>query len=105
MRMIVPAPMVSRSVHTGTWWEKTTAPRPTLAPSALRYIRYSGEPAVRKVSGFDRTSVLTSQKRTYARLQMRILVGFHRPTSSHFAPIGRVHTARKAAPPNSTDRR
>ena len=62
--MTVPAPMVSRSVHTGTWWAKIATPRPTLAPSALRYSAYSGEPAIRKASGFDRTSVLTIQKRT-----------------------------------------
>jgi hypothetical protein len=39
-------------------------PFPTLAPSARRYHTYSGEPIVRKASGFDLTSVLTIQKRT-----------------------------------------
>ena len=62
--MTVPAPMVIRSVQMGTWWVKMAAPRPTLAPSARRYSTYSGEPAARKASGFDRTSVLTSQNRT-----------------------------------------
>ena len=58
-----------------------------------------------RASGFDRTSVLTIQKRTYARLQMRICRGFHRPMSTHFARIGRLHRTRKPAPPNRTDRR
>src|SRR5450631_3274501 len=89
--MTVPAPMVSRSVHTGTCGEKITTPRPTFAPSALRYSEYSGDPANR-TSGFARTSVLTVQKRTYPRLQMRICRGFHRPMSIHLARIGRMHT-------------
>ena len=44
MRITVPAPMVSRSVHTGTWRVKIATPGPILAPSALRYSVYSGEP-------------------------------------------------------------
>ena len=66
---------------------------------------YSGEPAITKASGFDRTSVLTIQKRTYARLQMRICWGFHRPMSTHLATIGRVHRTTKATPPKTTDLR
>src|SRR5687768_99208 len=102
--MTVPSPMVSRSVHTGRLRERIVTPRPTFAPSALRYSTYSGEPANR-TSGLDRTSVLTVQKRTYARLQTRICRGFHRPTSTHLARIGRVHRPTRHAPPNRTDRR
>ena len=69
--MTVPSPMVSRSVQIGTCVEKITTPRPTFAPSARRYRVNSGEP-VNSTIGFRRTSVLTIQKRTYARLQMRI---------------------------------
>ena len=36
---------------------------------------------------------------------MRICRGFHRPMSTHFARIGRMHSTTKAAPPNRTDRR
>ena len=104
MRITVPAPMVNRSVHTGTCRVKIAAPRPTFAPSALRYSEYSGDPANR-TSGFARTSVLTVQKRTYPRLQMRICCGFHRPTRIHLARIGRMHTPRNNAPPNRADRR
>ena len=64
MRITVSAPMVSRSAHTGTWREKITTPEPILAPSALRYRVYSGEPTARNASGFDLTSVLTIQNRT-----------------------------------------
>ena len=98
-------PMVSRSVHTGTCRVKITVPRPTLAPSARRYHVYSGEPALTSARGFDLTSVLTIQKRKYARLQMRICWGFHRPMSTHLATIGRVHRTMKAAPPKTTDLR
>ncbi len=37
LRMTVPSPMVSRSVHTGTCREKIATPRPTFAPNARRY--------------------------------------------------------------------
>ena len=62
--MTVPSPMVSRSVHTGTFREKITTPRPIFAPSARRYSEYSGEPANSRTSGLRWTSVLTSQNRT-----------------------------------------
>ena len=42
------------------------------------------------------TSVLTIQKRTYARLQTRICWGFHRPMSTHLARIGRMHRPRNS---------
>ena len=103
--MTVPAPMVSRSVQIGACREKIAVPRPIFAPSARRYSTYSGEPANSNATRFDRTSVLTIQKRTYARLQTRICCGFHRPMSTHFARIGRAPKTRKAAPPNRTDRR
>ena len=64
LRITVPAPMVSRSVHTGTWAEKIAVPGPIFAPSARRYSTNSGEPAPTRASGFDRTSVLTTQNRT-----------------------------------------
>ena len=38
-------------------------PRPTFAPSARRYNTNKGEPA-KSTIGFERTSVLTIQKRT-----------------------------------------
>jgi hypothetical protein len=60
----VPAPMVSRSVHTGSWRVKIATPGPILAPSALRYSVYSGEPTARNASGFDLISSLTIQNRT-----------------------------------------
>ena len=97
--------MVSRSVQIGTWREKITVPRPTLAPSALRYHVYSGEPTVSMARGFDLTSVLTTQKRKYPRLQMRICWGFHLPMSTHLARIGVVHRTMKPAPPKTTDLR
>ena len=52
-----------------------------------------------------RISVLTSQKRKYARLQTRICRGFQRPISSHFARIGSGDRKTKHAPPTTTDRR
>lgn len=91
-------------MHTGTRRDRIRAPRPTLAPSARRYSEYSGVPANRTI-GFRWTSVLTIQKRTYAGLQTRIRRRVQRPTSSHFRTIGTAHTARKAAPPNTTERR
>ena len=54
---------------------------------------------------FDRISVFTTQKRTYARLQIRIWRGVQRPISSHFAAIGTVPTTRKAAALNRTKRK
>ena len=66
---------------------------------------YSGEPAVRKTRGFDLTSVLTTQKRKYSRLQTRICWGFHRPMSTHLARIGSVHKMMKPAPLKTTDLR
>ena len=92
-------------MHTGTWPEKIAAPGPTFAPSARRYSTYSGEPAPTRTSGFDRTSVLTTQNRTYPRLQIRIRCGFQRPISTHLAAIGTVHSTRKTAPPKTAARR
>src|SRR6516164_11826040 len=97
--------MVSRSVQTGTCWVKITVPGPILAPSARRYHVYSGEPTPTKASGFDLISVLTTQKRKYSRLQMRICRGFHLPMSTHLARTGRVHRTMKPAPPKTTDLR
>src|SRR5918999_5479678 len=102
--MTLPSPTVRRSVQTGTRRERITAPRPIFVPSARRYRTYSGDPANR-TSGFRWTSVFTTQKRRYAGLQTRIGWGFQRPTSTHFAAIGRRHTPRKAAAANRTDRR
>src|SRR5512135_1732464 len=102
--MIVASPMVSRSVHTGTARGKITTPRPIFAPSALRYSRYSGDPA-NMASGLDRISVFTAQNRTYARLQIRISCGRHRPISTHFATIGTVLNPRKVAATNAAERR
>ena len=98
-------PMVSRSVQAGTCRVKITVPRPILAPSARRYHVYSGEPTATKTRGFDLTSVLTTQKRKYPRLQTRICWGFHLPMSTHLARIGRMHRTMKAAPPKTTDLR
>ncbi len=50
----------------------------------------------RRAAGLDRMSVLTIQKRTYARLHKRICWAFQRPTSNHFAAIGTAQTTRKA---------
>ena len=98
-------PIVSRSVQTGTCRVKITVPRPILAPSARRYHVYSGEPTPTKTRGFDLISVLTSQKRKYFRLQMRICWGFHLPMSTHLARIGSVHRTMKPALPKTTDLR
>src|SRR2546429_6240633 len=97
--------MVRRSVHTGTRREKITTPGPIFAPRALRYSTYRGVPKNRRAAGLDRMSVLTIQKRTYARLHRRICCGFHRPTSTHFAAIGAAQAARKVALLARTNRR
>src|SRR5258708_27677090 len=97
--------MVRRSVHTGTRREKITTPRPIFVPRALRYRTYKGVPKNRRAAGLDRMSVLTIQKRTYARLHRRICCGFHRPMSNHFAAIGTAHTTRNAAVLARTKRR
>jgi hypothetical protein len=102
--MTVPSPIVIRSVQTGMWLDRIRTPRPIFAPSARRYSVYSGDP-LNSTSGFAVTSVLTNQKRTYARLQMRICRGFHRPISAHFTRIGKPHMARKINAPTTTDRR
>ena len=102
--MTVPSPMVSRSVHIGTFRERMSTPRPIFAPSALRYSTYKGEPT-NSTRGFDWTSVLTIQKRTYARLQMRICRGFQRPINIHLAKIGKLDIATKPATPSRADRR
>src|SRR5437764_13397119 len=96
LRITVPAPIVRRSVHTGTLREKITAPGPIFAPSARRYNVYTGVPMKKRAAGLDRISVLTTQKRTYARLHKRICSAFQRPMSSHFAATGTAETARKA---------
>src|SRR5438445_8628652 len=88
--------MVRRSVQTGTRREKITTPGPIFAPSARRYSVYRGVPMKRRAAGLDRISVLTIQKRTYARLHRRICLVFQRPTSAHFAAIGTAQTTRKA---------
>src|SRR5436309_15796277 len=59
----------------------------------------------RRAAGLDRMSVLTIQKRRYARLHRRICWAFQRPTSTHFAAIGMAQTTRKAALPARTNRR
>src|SRR5919199_2194315 len=105
LRITVPAPMVRRSVHTGTLRERITAPGPIFAPSARRYSVYRGVPMNRRAAGLDRTSVFTIQKRTYARLQRRICWVFQRPTSTHLTVIGTAQTARKAALLARTNRR
>src|SRR5262245_16402342 len=89
--------MVRRSVQTGTRLEKITAPGPIFAPSALRYSTYRGVPKNRRAAGLDRMSVLTIQKRTYARLHRRICRGFQRPTTTHFAAMGTAQTTKNAA--------
>src|SRR2546425_4810378 len=58
----------------------------------------------RRAAALDRMSVLTIQKRTYARLQMRICWAFQRPTSTHFAAIGTALTTTNAAILRSTSR-
>ena len=74
LRITVPSPMVSRSVQTGTCGRGSRRlARPSRRAPAGR-ATYSGEPTNR-TSGLRRTSVLTIQKRTYARLQMRISLG------------------------------
>ena len=104
MRITVPAPIVSRSVQTGTEWERIVTPLPIRAPRARRYSTYSGVP-VRKTIGFACSSTFTSQKRRYVRPQTGNSAGRQRPTSTHFATTGNTHSATKAVPPNSTDRR
>src|SRR5258708_12183249 len=88
--------MVRRWVDAGTRREKITTPGRIFVPRALRYRTYKGVAKNRRAAGLDRMSVLTIQKRTYARLHRRICCGFHRPMSSHFAAIGTAQTARKA---------
>src|SRR5262249_19788829 len=97
LRMTVLPPIVSRSVQTGTCGDKITTFRPIFAPNARRYNTYIGEPANR-TTGLNRTSVLTSQKRKYPRLQKRICWGCQRPMRVHFARIGRMHMPRNPAP-------
>src|SRR5262249_3294817 len=97
--------MVRRSVHTGTRREKITTPGPIFAPRALRYSTYRGVPNNRRAAGLDRTSVFTTQKRTYARLHRRLCRGFHGPTSTPFGVMGTAHTTRKAPLPARTNRR
>src|SRR5947208_6935429 len=97
--------MVSRSVQTGTRRERITTPDPIFAPSVRRYSVYRGVPMNRRAAGLDRTSVLTIQKRTYARLHSRICWAFQRPTSTHFAAIGTTEATRKAELLTSINRR
>src|SRR5437667_12198254 len=97
--------MVRIFVHAGTRREKITTPGPIFAPSALRYSTYRGVPKNRRAAGLDRMSVLTIQKRTYARLHRRMCWAFQRPTSTHFAAIGTAQTPRKAALLARTNRR
>jgi hypothetical protein len=104
LRITEPSPMVSRSVQTGTFLEKIATSRPICTPSAFRYSTNNGEPA-NSTSGFDRTSALTTQKRKYARLQIRIRWGFHLPIRVHFTRTGKAHTAAKPAAQNDTARR
>ena len=59
----------------------------------------------RRAAGLDRISVLTIQKRTYARLHRRICWAFQRPMSTHFAAIGTAQTTRNAPLPARTNRR
>ena len=70
-------------------------------PQIERKQRRTGE----KDDRVRRTNVLTIQKRTYARLQMRISRGFHRPISTHLARMGSDKQQENSAPPETTDRR
>src|SRR2546427_13075619 len=58
----------------------------------------------KRAAGLDRTSVLTIQKRTYARLHRRICWAFQRALSTHFAAIGTGQTTRNAPLAAQTNR-
>jgi hypothetical protein len=103
--MTVLSPIVSRSVATGTCLARIVTPRPIRAPRARRYSTCSGEPPKKTTRGLMRTSVLTTQNRTYARLQTGMSRGVQRPMSSHLAAIGVTIVPSRTRPPNATARR
>ncbi len=61
-RITVSSPIVSMSVQTGIVREWMSTRRPILAPSALRYSEYTGEP-VNDTSGLPAIMRCTTQKR------------------------------------------
>src|SRR5207237_10886005 len=96
LRITVPAPIVRRSVQTGTFRESITTRGPIFAPSARRYSVYRGVPMNKRAAGLDRTRVLTIQKRAYARLERRIGRDVQRAVGSHFAATAAVQEGGKA---------